>query len=308
MQEDVLFFCLNLMQSFEKRSLSYGSIVQVRIGNFKPTGSFMRYKDIAFLKYNGVKVSNINYQNVLGTVTSTTKNNQRGYICLTDVSNLIVATKNEELRTALNESMLSLADGTPLVWYAWMAGCKEIERISGASLMRRLIVDMDGCKHYLLGDTEETIVKVTAEAKRLNSTIEISGHSPPFKEFDEEDNRAMLDKIRKANPDIIWVSFGGVKQEQWMNKNFTSLDRGIMIGVGAAFRFLIGEIITPPPIFQKMGLQWLFRLTESFIKNPIRCVKLVHQRHILTSKFEYMARFPFEVAEARKQIRKYLTM
>jgi N-acetylglucosaminyldiphosphoundecaprenol N-acetyl-beta-D-mannosaminyltransferase len=88
-----------------------------------------------------------------------------------------------------------------------------------------------------------------------------------------------------------------------MNKNFTALDSGVMIGVGAAFRFLIGEIVTPPEIFQKMGLQWLFRLTEAFIKDPVHCVKLVHQRHILTSKFEYLARLPFEIAGARQRIK-----
>jgi N-acetylglucosaminyldiphosphoundecaprenol N-acetyl-beta-D-mannosaminyltransferase len=267
----------------------------------------MKYKDIAFLKYNGVKVSNINYQNVLNTVKTATKTNQRGYICLTDVSNLIVATKNEGLRTALNESMLSLADGTPLVWYAWLAGCKEIERISGASLMRRLIADLDGCKHYLLGDTEETITKVIAKAKRLSKKIEISGHSPPFKDFDAEDNKRMLEKIRKAGPDIIWVCFGGGKQETWMKQNFAALDSGVMIGVGAAFRFFTGDIITPPRIFQKLGMQWVFRLSEAFIKDPVHFFGVVHRRQILSSKVVYLLNFPREVNLARKQLRTFNT-
>ena len=263
----------------------------------------VKYDDMAYVKYKGVKVSNISYENVLHTVENAIKDNRRGYICLTDVSNLIVATKNEPLRTAINESLLSLADGTPLVWYAWMVGCKEIERISGASLMQRLLSDLEGCRHYLLGDTEPIIAQVIAKAQELNGNIVISGHSPPFKEFDEEDNQGMLEKIRQANPDIIWVCFGGGKQERWMKENLGRLDKGVMIGVGAAFRFLVGDITTPPMIFQKLGLQWVFRITESFVKDPVNCVKTIHKRQILSSKVSYMLSLPGEVMAARKTYR-----
>jgi N-acetylglucosaminyldiphosphoundecaprenol N-acetyl-beta-D-mannosaminyltransferase len=263
----------------------------------------MRYEEVPYVLFKGVKVSNICYQKVLDTVTEALKRKERRYICLNDVSNLIVATQSEAMRTAINESLLSLPDGTPLVWFARMAGCKEIERISGATLLRSLLGDLAGNRHYLLGDTEETIAKVIAEAKKINSGIQISGHSPPFKEFDAEDNRLMLDQIREAKPDIIWVCFGGGKQERWMNENLAALDYGIMIGVGAAFRFFVGDIITPPLIFQKMGLQWLFRLGEAFIKNPVTFFKVVHRRQILSSKFVYLLNFPRQLSLARKQLK-----
>jgi N-acetylglucosaminyldiphosphoundecaprenol N-acetyl-beta-D-mannosaminyltransferase len=267
----------------------------------------MRYKDVPHVNFKGIKVSNICYENVLESVKNIILNKRKEYICLTDVSNLMVATKNPEMRKAINESFLSLADGTPLVWFAWMAGCKEIERISGASLLRRLLVDMHDCKHYLLGDTEHTIARVIEEAHKINRTIVISGHSPPFKEFDAEDNKCMLDKIRAAEPDVIWVCFGGGKQESWMNQNYTAIDGGVMIGVGAAFRFFIGDIITPPPIFQKMGLQWLFRLAHEFIKHPADFFSVVHRRQILSSKVTYLLNLPNEVVAARKQLKMLCT-
>jgi N-acetylglucosaminyldiphosphoundecaprenol N-acetyl-beta-D-mannosaminyltransferase len=263
----------------------------------------MRYIDIPYVKFKGVKVSNIGYQNVLDKVTGVINNKQRGYICLTDVSNLIMASKTEELRLAINDSLLSLADGTPLVWFARMSGCKEIERISGAALLQKLLADLHGCRHYLLGDTEQTIARVIAQARQLNGNLRISGYSPPFKKFDDEDNRRMLKKIREAKPDVIWVCFGGGKQETWMNQNFAEIDHGVMIGVGAAFKFFIGDLVTPPLIFQKMGLQWLFRLTESFLRNPVNCIKAVRRRNILGSKIDYMLSLPRELKAAREQIR-----
>jgi N-acetylglucosaminyldiphosphoundecaprenol N-acetyl-beta-D-mannosaminyltransferase len=263
----------------------------------------MRYENVAYVKYKGIKISNISYQNVYNVVINAINDNQRGYICLNDVSNLIAAAKDEQLQTAINASLLSLADGMPLAWYARMVGCREVERISGASLMKRLLVDMDGCRHYLLGDTEQTINKVVAEARRLNSKIEISGHSPPFKVFDAKDNQLMIEKIRKADPDIIWVSFGGRKQEKWMNQNISSLDRGVMIGAGAAFRYLIGDIMTPPQIVQNMGLQWIFRLIDGFIRNPRSWIKIMRERELLKCKAVFLVNLPHEIITTRKQMR-----
>ncbi len=264
----------------------------------------MKYDVVPSIEYRGVKISNICYENVKNMVNNTLNNGQRGYICLTDVSNLVVAAQNERLRVAINGSLLSLADGMPLVWYARMIGCKEIERISGASLMRRLITDTAKCRHYLLGDTEETIAKVIAEVGRISSNIEITGHSPPFKAFDTEDNLQMIEKINKSGSDIVWVCFGGGKQEQWMRENIGRLDKGIMIGVGAAFRFLVGDIITPPLIFQKMGLQWAFRITEAFIKNPVDCIKVIQKRQILSTKVSYVFHLPKEVYAARRTFKR----
>ena len=52
------------------------------------------------------------------------------------------------------------------------------------------------------------------------------------------------------------------KQEKWMYQNLSKLKRGIMIGVGAAFRYYIGELRVPPIIIQNIGLQWFSRLLQ----------------------------------------------
>jgi len=88
-----------------------------------------------------------------------------------------------------------------------------------------------------------------------------------------------------------------------MHQNVSRLDRGVMIGVGAAFRFLIGDISTPPQIFQKMGLQWLFRMVEELCKHPRTYLKVMRARGILTSKLEFIIKFPHEVNAARQQLK-----
>lgn len=238
-----------------------------------------------------MKINNVDFPTVSKTIANNMKG--RGYICLTDVGNVISATRDRQLLEAINGSLLSIADGMPLAWYGKMIGRNGVERISGMELMKRLL-ERSEFKHYLLGDTQETINRVIEKARRDNTKIKICGYSPPFKStFDENDNKKLLNRINAEDPDIVWVAFGGGKQEKWMHKNIQNLSRGIMIGVGAAFRFYIGEIKTPPKMFQNLGLQWFFRLME----DPIRI-----GRRQLASFPIFVIRFPFEISRARKEI------
>jgi N-acetylglucosaminyldiphosphoundecaprenol N-acetyl-beta-D-mannosaminyltransferase len=228
---------------------------------------------------------------------------RKGYVCLTDVGNVIGATKDEELQTAINASLLSLPDGAPLACYARLAGYKGAERISGARLMELLFAEKDGFSHYLLGDTDQTIRMVIDKARDLSGGIEITGYSPPFKEFTTSDNREIAGRIREANPDIIWVSFGGGKQEKWMMNNIDRLDRGLMIGAGAAFKWFTGEIKEPAEIFQKLCLQWCFRLLSELVKNPQKGRKLFVERQL--RKFpKFIINFPIELVLARRQFKR----
>lgn len=246
-----------------------------------------------YVKFMDVKIDNLEFEGIYEKILRNIET--KGYVCLTDSNNVVVAaTKDRGLLHAINGSLISIPDGTPLAWYGKLVGCKRIERIAGAELMRLMLEESHGLKHYLLGDTDRTIQLVMEKAKNKNKGLRISGHSPPFKEqFDQNDTLAMLDEIHKENPDIIWVSFGGGKQDKWMQHNLHLLNRGVMIGVGAAFRYYIGDIKIPPKIIQRIGLQWFFRMLD----DPGKWFKAgVPRRHLTL-----LANFPSEVVKARKR-------
>jgi N-acetylglucosaminyldiphosphoundecaprenol N-acetyl-beta-D-mannosaminyltransferase len=171
-------------------------------------------REIKYFQYLGVKINNVDFPTVSKTIANNIKG--RGYICLTDVGNVISATRDRQLLEAINRSLLSIADGMPLAWYRKMIGRNGVERISGMGLMKKLL-ERSEFKHYLLGDTQETINTVIEKARRDNTRIKIYAYRPPFKEtFDENDNKNILSKINAEDPDIVWVAFGGRKQNKWM--------------------------------------------------------------------------------------------
>jgi len=250
------------------------------------------------VNYRGVRIDLVDYRRVYEVIDSRLKADMKGYICVNDVGNIISATQDVFLFEAINSSLLSLADGMPLVWFAKLAGGRGIDRIAGMDIMMNLFNERDGHRHYLLGDTEERINQVISKAKTINSDLNISGYSPPFKAFDDEDNRLIIDRLNHDRPDIIWVSFGGGKQEKWMHDNIGGLDRGIMIGVGAAFKWYIGELMVPPRILQRMGLQWLFRFTQMMLFKKTRDMQ--RAKKALRHRWKFAVAFPGEVLKMRK--------
>ncbi|MGA7828364.1 MAG: WecB/TagA/CpsF family glycosyltransferase [Geobacteraceae bacterium] len=262
----------------------------------------MTSRQLQYVQFRGVKINNTNYRNVHNTIKHLIESDGKGYVCLTDVGNTIRATLDPTFRENLNSSLFSLADGMPLAWYTKLVGGKDIERISGMDLMIKLIAENDGYKHFLLGDTEQRINKVIEKAREINADIQISGYSPPFKEFDDEDNLQMIEMLNSENPDIIWVSFGGGKQEKWMHDNLPMLKRGVMIGAGAAFKWLIGELKTPPKIIQNLGLQWVSRNLQRLVHEPRKNRKSF--LWILKWKMMFVMYFPGEVIRNRRRYKK----
>jgi N-acetylglucosaminyldiphosphoundecaprenol N-acetyl-beta-D-mannosaminyltransferase len=86
----------------------------------------------------------------------------------------------------------------------------------------------------------------------------VGSYSPPFCELEEFDYTGIAKQINDSNADIVWLSLRAPKQDFFAVKLLPHLDKKICIGVGAAFRFSLGQIKHPPKIFKKLGLTGIF--------------------------------------------------
>ena len=69
----------------------------------------------------------------------------------------------------------------------------------------------------------------------------------------------MLDAIRAARPDVVWVGMTAPKQEKWIFENRSKLDVPFMGAIGAVFDFYAGTKLRSSLFWQKLGLEWLPR-------------------------------------------------
>ncbi len=179
-----------------------------------------------------------------------------------------ISLKNKNYARLINGTSLRITDGMPLVWAGKMAGIKKMERITGPDLFMELLNPRYGFNHFFLGDTTQTLHNLTGRIQSISPGTKICGsYSPPFRELSEEDMAYISKSVNQSDPDIIWVSLGSPKQDFFSARLLQYINRGVLINVGAAFRFYLGEYSHPNPFFQKIGLEGIF---WRFRKNPFR--------------------------------------
>ena len=110
--------------------------------------------------------------------------------------------------------------------------------------------------------------------------LKVVTYSSPYKpEFSDEDNKAIIDAINAANPDLLWIGMTAPKQEKWTYSHWNELNIHCHVDtIGAVFDFFAGTVERAPIWWQDHGLEWLYRL----IKEPkrmwsryIRCSKII---------------------------------
>ena len=100
------------------------------------------------------------------------------------------------------------------------------------------------------------------------------------------ENKATLEAIRAAQPDILLVGFGMPAQEKWLQENWERLDVSVAITVGALFEYISGELARGPRWMTENYLEWLARLIISprryakrYLRdNPLFLVRILKQR------------------------------
>ena len=198
-------------------------------------------------------------------------------VCIINVHVLVTAMRDYRFHRILNAADWSFPDGVPLVWYArHILGLHHVERVAGPSLMNKCFQDLKGVKHFFYGSTDATLQQLVAVARQRYPHINIGGHiAPPFRPLQKSEKKEICASINEISPDIIWVCLGAPKQEKWMWEMRNEIKRGVMIGVGAAFDYFVGNIKRPPVWIRRSGLEWLCRLYQ----DPIRLSK----RYVMTN-------------------------
>ncbi len=78
--------------------------------------------------------------------------------------------------------------------------------------------------------------------------------------FSDKENDRIIERINKANPDVLIVCFGKPKEVLWIEENFQKLNIKLAIPLGAFFDFHSGRVKRAPVWIQKIHFEWLYRL------------------------------------------------
>ncbi|MGI8891568.1 MAG: WecB/TagA/CpsF family glycosyltransferase [Chthoniobacterales bacterium] len=146
-------------------------------------------------------------------------------------------------------------DGMPLIWCLNARGAGLRDRVYGPTFMRRCIEASPApWTHYLLGGSAAC---VAALRERFDSA-QIVGARDGY--FSPNDEGAIVAEINGLSPDFIWIGLGTPKQQDWIHRHKSALQRGVLLAVGFAFDVNAGLKKDAPAWMQGAGLTWLFRI------------------------------------------------
>lgn len=235
------------------------------------------------------KINVTNMKETLEIIERDLKNIKGNYICVSNVHTTVMSYENEKYRKIQNESFMSLPDGRPLSILQKLNGYKDAKRVTGPDLMEEIfnISEEKGYTHYFYGSTEDTLKKLKEQLNKKYPKLNIVGmYSPPFRLLSEDEDKKIINEINIKSPDFLWVGLGAPKQEIWMYEHKNKIN-SLMIGVGAGFDYLAGNIKRAPWWMQNMGLEWLYRLMQDpkrlfkrYFTTNLKFLYLITKNHI----------------------------
>jgi N-acetylglucosaminyldiphosphoundecaprenol N-acetyl-beta-D-mannosaminyltransferase len=211
----------------------------------------------------GTTISPVTYRGVCEAIVDRPSDRALTVACC-NVHSIMEARRDPELARALADADIATPDGMPLVWALnslYEAGLQE--RVYGPDLMLEVLrfgLDRALC-HYFFGATEETLHRLVKELEVRFEGIRIAGfEAPPFRPLDDDEVAAAARRMTDAGADIVWLGLGMPKQELLMPRLRPHLAGVALVGVGAAFDFVAGNVPQAPRWMQERGLEWAFRL------------------------------------------------
>lgn len=240
-----------------------------------------------------------------------TSNSQKSAVVVEPyVEFLSLANTNTEILNILNEADLCLADGTSIQWAGSYLYGKPVQSGSYWSVKKTLLFSLQSTKwrnqvfpEKMAGVTQTKLLLKMLEKKGLRVGI-VGGSRPGEVEsevrklfpklklvkvwhgyFSRKSESEIIDLIKKAKIDVLFVAMGFPRQELFMSKYKKNGLAKVMIGEGGSFDYheLGGPVRRAPKFMQHIGLEWLWRLLRqpTRIKRQLaifKFIKLIRQQ------------------------------
>jgi len=213
----------------------------------------------------GIQVEPLDMPGALARIRDALATGSKGYICMAGVHGIMEAQRSLAVRCAFADSLMSLPDGMPTVWVGRLQGFTKMRRVAGPDLVLEVFRDrrLAHHSHFFYGGKPGVAEELASNLKCRFPWVRIAGtYTPPFRDLNAGEERALIAAVRQSKPSIIWVGISSPRQELFMRKYLPLLDTSLMFGVGAAFDFHTGRIRDCTEWIKRAGLQWLHRLVQ----------------------------------------------
>lgn len=194
------------------------------------------------------------------------------------------ATQNPQFAEIINNAELVIPDGIGVQIGLKILGY-NVRRIAGIEFSRRMIEECAKSEQSvaLVGAKPEIVVKAKENLEKEIQGLYITyTHDGYFSDDDE-----ILNDLKIRQPRLVLCALGSPKQEEFILKAKKMLPDALFVGVGGSFDVWSGVVERAPEIYQKLGLEWLYRTVKEpkrfkriFPTLPLFVLKVLREKFI----------------------------
>lgn len=179
-----------------------------------------------------------------------------------NAAKLVYIKQQPELHEVVKQCQLVNADGQAIVWASRLLGDPLPERVAGIDLMNELfaMAEERDYRVFILGGREEVLQRATAKLRERHPRLVVAGVHHGY--FTDAESPAIVAGIRAARPHILFVAITTPRKERWLGKYGSSLGVPLVMGVGGAIDVVAGDTKRAPRLWQRTGMEWLYRLLQ----------------------------------------------
>lgn len=213
----------------------------------------------------GLPLAPLTFQQTLDEVKRRIDVGQPGFIITANLHYAMLTARDARLPAVNDQAHFIGVDGMPLVWATRWRNRRLPERVAGSDLVPAICGEAakHGWRVFLLGGAPGIGELAAARMKERHPESQFVGiEAPDFRTMTPDEEQQLIDRIRAANPQVMFVALGQPVGEIWLAKHRAALGVPVCVQIGASLDFLAGKVQRAPQWIQRIGMEWFYRLSR----------------------------------------------
>lgn len=211
----------------------------------------------------GTHVDSCNMAEAVEEALAIVDGGKGGVVVTPNAEMLWRAHKDSEFRLCLNSATMSLPDGVGVCAGARLLGSR-VSRVAGVDFGACLAyaAGARGRSLYLLGGKEGVAKDAADVLTHACPGLRVCGTRNGYFNIDSSESDDVIEEIRRASPDIVYVCLGSPRQEMWVRNNIESLPPALYVCLGGSLDVYAGRVRRAPELVRRAGLEWAWRVAS----------------------------------------------
>lgn len=221
------------------------------IGLYRVAGQFVNVRDLA---------------ETTDRIVDTVRAGSSFVVYTLNLDHVVKLRHDARFREAYARAEIVSADGWPVVLCGRIQGV-PVSRTTGADLLVPVCraAAKAGITVFFIGSTPAMLERLTGELCALAPGLQVAGTAAPRRGFDPYSREAdgLIGQIGDSGAGLVFVGLGAPKQELFAARARDRLQGVGLLCTGAAGDFIAGAQRRAPALWQKVGMEWLWRLVHN---------------------------------------------